>query len=116
MEQFLKSDGQNSVSELIDSCISDWLSQSIDKSKLYEDLEGKTAGIILRGKITQLPAVPDAILKPHPTIAELSLIEEVSEGESRERSNPGCPAMTVSKPQEVSANHLNWIKSLGKKK
>jgi hypothetical protein len=116
MEQFLKSDGQNSVSELIDGCISDWLSQSIDKSKLYEDLEGKTAGIILRGKITQLPAVPDAILKPHPTIAELSLIEEVSEGESRERSNPNCPAVTVSKPQEVSSNHLSWIKSPEKKR
>ena len=116
IEQFLKGDGKSSVSELIDSCISEWLTQSIDKTKFCENLQGKVAGIIIKGKsyngsITQLLTVSDPLSKTHPTIDELSLIEKTSEGESRERSNPHCPAVTIAKSQDTSSGSLGWIKS-----
>jgi hypothetical protein len=125
---------QSTVMDLLEDCISDWLSQSLNRDELYESLKDKMINISIGDpslsrllptdidpqnflSLLSLPQkiAPEVSLRPHPSIEELEEIEKTSEGESRIRSNPDCPATKVSKSSGGKENFEGWISLSGKK-
>jgi len=98
---------------LLDDSISDWLFQSLESCKFIKNLDYETIAIFvnpppalraefmenLSKKLFKLPnkKPQDFSLKPHLSIEELTEIENGSDGESRQRSNPNYPATIISK-------------------
>jgi len=130
---FLKNIHSN-VIDLLEDCISDWLSQSFNRDEFYEGLKDKIANISIsdpsllrllpldidpQNFLSFLPLpqriVPEVSIKPHPSIEELDEIEKTHDGESRVRSNPNCPATKISKSTEGKENSEGWIRDSSKK-